>query len=77
MLAGFNGFNPVTLGFVRRQLPAQEFPFLLPLSGIEPLAALGAAINAIPLRNPVFLIAPIVHWKKALPFLSGNGNGSS
>jgi len=77
VLASFNGSNPVTLGFVRRQLPAQEFPVLLPLAGIQPLAALGAAINPIPVRNPIFLIAPIVHWKKALPFLSGNENGGS
>jgi len=77
VLTSFNGFNLVTLGFVGRQLPAQELPVLLPFAGIQPLAALGAAIHPNPIRNPIFLITPIVHWKKALPFLSGNGKGGS
>jgi hypothetical protein len=61
MLARFDRLHSMPFGFVGRQLPTQEFPVLLPLSGIQPLAALGAAINPIPVRNPIFLITPVVH----------------
>ena len=61
MLPGFDGSNLMALGFVRRQLPAQKPPFLLSFARVKPLAALGAPINALPVRNPVFLITPVVH----------------
>ena len=34
---------------------------LLPFAWIQPLAALGATIDTTSLRNPIFLITPVVH----------------
>src|SRR5512136_1810597 len=61
MLAGLDRFDPMALGFVGRQLPALELPVLLPFAGVQPLAALGATINTISLRDPILLIAPVLH----------------
>jgi hypothetical protein len=68
MLARLNGSNLVAFGFMGRQLPSQELPVLLPFAGIKPLAALGAAIHPSPVRNPVFLITPVIHEKDSPTF---------
>jgi hypothetical protein len=66
VLPGFDGFDFVPLGLVRRQLPTEKLSVLLSLARIEPLAALGATVNTIPVLDPVFLITPFVHTIKVL-----------
>jgi hypothetical protein len=65
MLSGFDSPYPVSLGLVRRQLPADQLALLLPFTGIKPFAALRASIHPAPHRNPVLLIAPVIHKKSA------------
>lgn len=55
------GSDLVTFCLVWRQSEPGNFAIVAEhLTGMEPLAAFGASIDSIPVRNPVFLITPIV-----------------
>lgn len=63
-LPGLCGPNLVTLLFVGRQSPPRELAVrTVHFAGMKSLAAFGAAIDAIAVGYPIFLITPVTHLR--------------
>jgi hypothetical protein len=63
-LPGLCGPDLVPLFFVGRQSPSLELTVrAIHFAGMEPLAALGTAIDAIAFGYPIFLLTPVGHLR--------------
>jgi len=74
-LPGLCGSDLVPLFFVGRQSPSLELTVrAIHFAGMEPLAALGTAIDAIAFGYPIFLLTPVGHRRhrvKKVPATTG------
>jgi hypothetical protein len=61
-LTRLNGPDLMPLLLVKRQTPTGKLTVCAEyLSGMKPLAAFGATINSISIRNDILLLTPVVH----------------
>lgn len=55
-----NGFDLVPLRLMRRQSEPDDATVVSEnVAGVKPLAAFGAAVDPVPIRNHIFLVTPI------------------